>query len=126
MQLQELVKMVRTLESIQHERLDVNLSYKIMKFMKSAKDDVEFYEKTAKAIIEDNALRDENGNVIHDNNGGIQMNVKAQADIEKQIEELNTKEVEEPTIRFNIKDFRGLRLSVVDLMNLDKILIEEE
>lgn len=125
MQLKELVKAIRTLETVQYEKTDISFSYKLMKFMKAAKDDVAFYDRTANEIINKYALRDNDGKVVSQGNN-IQLDLSKKEEMEKEIEKLNTTEIEFPNIKFNIVDFQGLKLSVFDLMNLENFIIEEE
>lgn len=125
MKLKELVKAVRTLESLQYEKTDIHLSYKIMKLLKLTKDEVDFYDQTAQEIVKKFALKDEKGNYVQQN-GNVILDAKFKEDIEKETMELNEKEVEVPNIKFHVVDFENLKLSVVDLMNIEKFLIEEE
>lgn len=125
MKLVDLVKAERVIESLSDKKLDINLSYKFMKFLKSIKDDVNFYDNKAKEIIEKYAERDENDNIVGEGTS-IQLDAEKQAEMKKEIEELNNKEVDEPSIKFNMAELQGLQLSVVELLSLDKIINQED
>lgn len=124
MELKELVKAVRIMESIQYEKTNINLAYKIMKFMRMAKDDVEFYDKTAGEIINKYALKDKKNEVVVKENK-IQLNLAKQEEMNKEVEALNTKEIDFPEVKFNLSDFEGINFSAVELMSLEKFIVEE-
>ena len=124
MELKELVKAVRIMESIQYEKTNINLAYKIMKFMRMAKDDVEFYDKTAGEIINKYALKDKKNEVVVKENK-IQLDLAKQEEMNKEVEALNTKEIDFPEVKFKLSDFEGINFSAVELMSLEKFIIEE-
>jgi len=124
MELKELVKAVRIMESIQYEKTNINLAYKIMKFMKMAKDDVEFYDKTAGEIINKYALKDKKNEVVVKENK-IQLDLAKQEEMNKEVEALNTKEIDFPEVKFKLSDFEGINFSAVELMSLEKFIVEE-
>ena len=124
MELKELVKAVRIMESIQYEKTNINLAYKIMKFMRMAKDDVEFYDKTAGEIINKYALKDKKNEVVVKENK-IQLDLAKQEEMNKEFETLNTKEIDFPEVKFKLSDFEGINFSAVELMSLEKFIVEE-
>lgn len=124
MELKELVKAVRIMESIQYEKTNINLAYKIMKFMRMAKDDVEFYDKTAGEIINKYALKDKKNEVVVKENK-IQLDLAKQEEMNKEVETLNTKEIDFPEVKFKLSDFEGINFSAVELMSLEKFIVEE-
>jgi len=124
MELKELVKAVRIMESIQYEKTNINLAYKIMKFMRMAKDDVEFYDKTAGEIINKYALKDKKNEVVVKENK-IQLDLAKQEEMNKEVEALNTKEIDFPEVKFKLSDFEGINFSAVELMSLEKFIVEE-
>lgn len=124
MELKELVKAARTMESIQYEKTNINLAYKIMKFMRLAKDDVDFYDKTAGEIINKYALKDKKNEVVVKDNK-VQLDLSKQEEMNKEVEALNTKEIEFPEVKFNLSDFEGIQFSAVELMSLEKFIVEE-
>lgn len=124
MQLMDLVKAEGVIESLSHEKVDINLSYKMMKFLKAAGDDVNFYKSKVSEIIEKYAVRDEENNIISDGIN-VQFDTNKQEELDKEIRELNTKEIEVPQIHFTLTELQGLKLSAVDMMNLEQFIIQE-
>ena len=112
------------MESIQYEKTNINLAYKIMKFMRMAKDDVEFYDKTAGEIINKYALKDKKNEVVVKENK-IQLDLAKQEEMNKEVETLNTKEIDFPEVKFKLSDFEGINFSAVELMSLEKFIVEE-
>lgn len=125
MQLVDLIKAERVLDSLKNEKLDIQLSYKIMKFLKEIKDDIAFYDAKAKEILNKYSIKDENNELVM-KNGLPQPDASKKAEIDKEVDELNKTEVKTPSITFDVREFIGLKLSVQDLMYLDNILKEEE
>lgn len=125
MKLKNLVKAVKTLETLQYEKTNINLSYKLMKILKTTKDDVDFYNKSAQGIIDKYALRDENGNYVYQN-GSVSLDATKEQKIKKETDTLNEKEVEIPNIKLTLNELKFLRLSAADLMNIEEFITEEE
>lgn len=125
MQLIELVKAGRIIESLQQESVEIGLAYKMMKFLKDTKDDISFYDNKARELVEKYALRDEEGKPVMQG-GNIRLDMDRKDEFDKEVLELNTTEVNCPEVKFNIQEFEGIRLSVVSLMALDNFISKEE
>lgn len=125
MKLKNLVKAVKTLETLQYEKTNINFSYKLMKILKTTKDDVDFYNKSAQAIIDKYALRDENGNYVYQN-GSVSLDATKEQKIKKETDSLNEKDVEIPNIKLILNELKFFRLSAADLMNIEEFITEEE
>lgn len=127
MQLIKLVNAEGLIESLADEKVDVSLSYKLMKFIQAAANEVVFYKKKRDEIIKQYALKDEKGEILVDEtNGGIKFSPENKENIEKAFRELAETDVAVPDIKFHVQELRGLQLSIKDLISLQDFIIEEE
>ena len=100
------------------------LAYKIMKFCKGAATEEEFYNSKRNEIIRTYAEKDENGQVIVNNDGTVRIIQDKIAEANGALKELNMLDVEAPNIKFTLDELEGLELSVADMFTLDAFIEE--
>ena len=100
------------------------LAYKIMKFCKSAATEEEFYETKRNEIINMYAVRDENGQIVVNDDGMINIVPDKITEANTAMIELNSIEVEAPNIKFTLDELEGLELSAADMFALDAFIEE--
>ena len=100
------------------------LAYKIMKFCKSVAVEEEFYNAKRNEIINTYAIKDENGQVVVNNDGMISIVPDKISEANAVMQELNSLEVEAPSIKFTLDELEGLKLSVADMFALDAFIEE--
>lgn len=125
MEILNLVKANKVISSFADEKININLSYKFMKFLKLTNDSVEFYNSKIKEIINKYARKnDKDENIII--NGDIMLDSTKKNEIEKDLNELNQIEINDINVKFTLKELQGLTISVNDLVVLDEFIKEEE
>ena len=105
-------------------KISSKLAYKIMKFCKSVATEEEFYNNKRSEIINTYAVKDENGQIVADDNGMIKIVPDKIAEANSAIAELNSIEVEAPSVRFTLDELEGLDMSVANMFALDAFIEE--
>lgn len=103
----------------------VSTRYKMAKFMKATEDDYSFYVKQYQDIMNDCALRGEDGNIKHDGER-VALNPSKVDEYVRRMEELDGQEVECPSITFSVDELEPFDLSVDALLALDPIIVQKE
>lgn len=99
-------------------------AYKIMKFCKGAANEEEFYNSKRNEIINSYAEKDENGQVIVNEDGTVRIMQDKIAEANIALRELNSIDVEAPSVKFKLDELEGLELSVADMFALDAFIEE--
>lgn len=119
-----LINAANIFEKFAQEKMVTQLAYKIMKFCKAVAVEEEFYQTRQNEIINIYAVKDENGQVVADQNGIIKIIPDKIAEANAAMIELNGMEVEAPNIKFTLAELEGLELSVADMFALDAFIEE--
>lgn len=102
--------------------IDIQLKYKIMKFIKSTNSDEEFYNSEISNIITECAERDEDGNVKQDKNGDVVITTDMQERFYQQTNALNNTDVDVKEFSLSIDEVAQLKLSVRQMLALDNFI----
>ncbi len=121
MKLNKIMSIRRIFNEHLNEKLSVNLSYKIMKFMKASDNEDAFYSAEMQKLIEEFAEKDKDGKLIRQGNGVKIMPEKIK-ECQQTAEKLNETEIEKPNINFTIEELGELKLSVSEMYVLDEII----
>lgn len=89
---------------------DMQLAFKVVKFIKAAETEADFYDKKYSEIITRFAMRDENGNFVQTERG-LSISPNFINNFTKEVEELNSVEVEAPDIKFTIEELNKCDLT---------------
>lgn len=104
--------------------MPAQLAYKIMKIMKNTQNDIIFYQEQINKIINTYGEKDENGNLIQQEQG-VKIIENKLPECNQKMAELNNTEVEFPNIKFSLKELEPFKFSVVDMYQLDEIIKED-
>lgn len=119
-----LLNISSTLGQYAQTKVSSRLAYKIMKFCKSVATDEEFYSEKKREIVDMYAIKDENGQIVVDENGIVKIIPDKISEANVAMQELNAIEVDVPSIRFKLEELDELKMSAADMFVLDE-LIEE-
>ena len=120
MKLMDVINARRIISRVVTQKMNGNLSYGIMKFIKNSNDDEDFFNSQFKMIVEKYAQKDVKGNWLKNEDGGVLIRKDAITECNSKIEELYSTEVNVPWM-FNIQDigsadcFSPQDLSVLDV-----------
>lgn len=107
----------------QTESISAPLAYKIMKLMKNTQNDCDFYQEKFNAILTEYGEKDNNGQLIQENNG-IKIQDGKMEECTSKVNELNNTEIELPKIKFTLEELRPYNFSVIDMAKIDELIQE--
>lgn len=107
----------------QTESISASLAYKIMKLMKNTQNDCDFYQEKFNAILTEYGEKDDNGQLIQENNG-IKIQDGKMEECTSKVNELNNTEIELPKIKFTLEELKPYNFSVIDMAKIDELIQE--
>ena len=107
----------------QTESISAPLAYKIMKLIKSTQNDCDFYQEKFNAILTEYGEKDDNGQLIQENNG-IKIQDGKMEECTSKVNELNNTEIELPKIKFTLEELKPYNFSVIDMAKIDEFIQE--
>lgn len=119
-----LINAAKVFSQVAQMKISSKLAYKIMKLCKSVATEEEFYNNKRNEIINEYAVKDENGQIVVSDDGMISIMQDKIPVAEKALRELNEIEVDMPDIKFMLDELDELKLSVADMFALDAFIVE--
>ena len=107
----------------QTESISAPLAYKIMKLMKNTQNDCDFYQEKFNAILTEYGEKDDNGQLIQENNG-IKIQDGKMEECTSKVNELNNTEIELPKIKFTLEELKPYNFSVIDIAKIGEFIQE--
>ena len=123
MKLKNLIQARNVLFQHKNDKVPSALAYKLMKFVKTSDSDEVFYNEKIQSVLEECALRDENGKMKVLENGNIVLQPAKADEFHKQLEEIQNLEVEKPNFEFTINELEPLSFSMTEIESLDEFII---
>lgn len=119
-----LINAADILNQFANTKVSSKLAYKIMKFCKGVANEEEFYNSKINEIINTYAEKDEDGQVIVNDDGVVRIMQDKIAEANAAMMELNMLEVDMPNVRFTLDELDGFELSATDMFVLDAFIEE--
>ena len=107
----------------QTKSISADLAYKIMKLMKNTQNDCDFYQEKFNAILNEYGEKDDDGQLIQENNG-IKIQDGKMEECTSKVNELNNTEIELPKIKFTLEELKPYNFSVIDMAKIDELIQE--
>ena len=89
---------------------DMQLALKVIKFIKAVETETDFYDKKYSEIVSKYAVKDKDGN-IEQNERGLLIGKDFISDFTKEIDSLNTVDVDKPDFEFTVDDLNKCDLT---------------
>ncbi len=105
------------------EKLPASIAYKLAKFLRLTDGDEKFFNEKFKAILDNYAQKDEDGNFVR-GDGGIVLKPETAEVCKQELRELEGTEIELP-FQFSMDDMSCLTLSIKDCFDMDGLIKEE-
>lgn len=118
------INATKIFNQVAQTKVSSKLAYKIMKLCKAAIAEEEFYNNKRNEIINEYAVRDEDGKISVSDDGMISIVKDKIQEAEMALKELNEIEVDVPNIKFTLDELDELKLSVADMFVLDAFIEE--
>lgn len=113
---QDTVKIVTAAkERLYNKRFNLQTQYKILKLVKAIEEEDELMNKSILIIANEYAEKDNNGEVIKTEDGGIKIDENKKAELALALNNLNSAELQLPDIYFSLEEFDGLDLTLEEL-----------
>lgn len=101
---------------IRSASLPFKTAHKLTKLSKAVEEEIGFYREKMTELIEQYALKDDNGNYVYINDGrDIAIVPDKIVECQTKIRELETMEIELPNIIFSVDEFENTTLTVDEL-----------
>lgn len=122
MKLSEVLNLNEGIKSLSLQKMDIDLSYDVIKFSKLIDEEIKIYDETRKKLIETLALKNEDGAFLEKDGQYVFGDNKEEFD--KEYFKLMEKEIQIKLIKIKKSVLRENRakLSPIDLVRLEKII----
>lgn len=98
---------------VKSQKLSMKVSYNIARLAKAIEQELEFYREKFSAIVQEYSDKDENGNPIPTDDGGIKIKPGFEHECYHAIDELQNLDVELPDVKFSIEDFGNVEIEPI-------------
>ena len=120
---QKLLGVQETIDKLQSTHLSIRTLYKFSKLSKAVGEEMDFYREKLRALIEEYAQRDENGQPVQEA-GNIRIIPEKISECNERINELLNLEVELPDIEFELDELENISLSMDEFNHLLPFIVE--
>lgn len=110
------IKIVTAARStLKDKKFNLQTQYKILKLVKAIEEEEEIMNQSVLKIANEYAEKDEIGNIIQNEDGGIKIDQNRKNDLALALNNLNSAELQLPDIYFSLEEFEGLDLTLEEL-----------
>ena len=102
-------------EGLKDKSFNLQTQYKILKLVKAIEEEDELMNQSVLKIANEYAAKDEDGNTITTEDGGIKIDENKKAELALALDGLNAAELQLPDIYFSLEEFEGLNLTLEEL-----------
>lgn len=106
---------------ISDTKFDINTQYKLLKIKKAIEEEEELY-LTQLDRLQEYCLRDENGNLIKNEDGGYAIDTEKAQECADIVKEINSIQIQIPDIQFSLDELAPLQLTFKELEVLDPFI----
>lgn len=102
-------------ENLKDKSFNIQTQYKILRLMKAIEEEDELMNQSVLKIAKKYAIKDENGEIVVDNEGRFKLDNNKNNEITEALEEINSAQLQLPDIYFSLDEFEGLDLTLEEL-----------
>ena len=102
-------------EGLKDKSFNLQTQYKILKLVKAIEEEDELMNQSVLKIANEYAAKDEDGNTITTEDGGIKIDENKKTELALALDGLNAAELQLPDIYFSLEEFEGLNLTLEEL-----------
>lgn len=106
---------------ISDTKFDINTQYKLLKIKKAIEEEEELY-LTQLDRLQEYCLKDENGNLIKNEDGGYAIDTEKAQECADIVKEINSIQIQIPDIQFSLDELTPLQLTFKELEVLDPFI----
>ena len=108
-------------QRISNAKFNIDTQYKLLKLKKAIAEEEEIYEQQLEQLKE-YCLRDENGNLVRNDEGGYAIDTSKTTECEKLVKQINSIQIQIPDIYFSLDELASLDLTFNELEALDHFI----
>lgn len=108
-------------QRISNVKFNIDTQYKLLKLKKAIAEEEEIYEQQLERLKE-YCLRDENGNFIRNEEGGLAVDTERIEECTTIVTEINNIQIQVPDIYFSLDELSPLELTFSELEALDPFI----
>ena len=101
--------------NLKDKAFNLQTQYKILRLVKAIEEEEELMQQSVLKVAEQYAQRDENGQIIINEDGGFSLNRSRMEEITNELNNINNAEIQIPDIYFSLDEFEGLGLTLEEL-----------
>lgn len=126
MKLVDIVNARKVISTKATEKLEFGLAYKFAKFIKLTNDDEDFYVRHQKKLIEQYCKKDDEGNIVPDENGRYQFDDDKIKPLNEKLKELADTDVEIlNTCKFTTEELKPIQFSIEEVLALGDLIKDD-
>lgn len=103
-------------------KMPVKVAYKIMKILSSIEKEEEFFNSKMREIIDEYGKKDEQGNPVFTESGGVEIKEGVEGECNQKVAELNSLEIEISDLKLTLDELDGIELTPREIYALDPII----
>lgn len=108
-------------QRISNAKFNIDTQYKLLKLKKAIAEEEEIYEQQLEQLKE-YCLRDENGNLVRNDEGGYAIDTSRASECEELVKQINAIQIQIPDIYFSLNELEQLDLTFNELEALDRFI----
>jgi hypothetical protein len=124
MKLKDLILAKKTIQSHTQDKMPSRLAYKMMKLLKASESEDAFYNEKMKQIVNEFALKNEDGTIRFTDDGGVLVKNDMLENFNAAITELEEMQVDIPEIKFTLSELESINFSISEMFTLDEFIEE--
>lgn len=101
--------------NLKDKAFNLQTQYKILRLVKAIEEEDELMQQSVLKVAEQYAQRDENGQIIINEDGGFSLDRNRMEEITNELNNINNAEIQIPDIYFSLDEFEGLGLTLEEL-----------
>lgn len=113
---------LKIFKKISTKTFDINTQYKFLLIKKKLEEDQKLIQEQAELIAQQFGEKNEQGQIIQTQEGGIKILPEKQQECLTQVQKLNNQQIQLPDIYFTFDELDGLDLTLVDLEILEPFI----
>lgn len=113
---------LKIFKKISTKTFDINTQYKFLLIKKKLEEDQKLIQEQAELIAQQFGEKNEQGQIIQTQEGGIKILPEKQQECITQVQKLNNQQIQLPDIYFTFDELDGLDLTLTDLEILEPFI----
>ena len=124
--LNALMNSVEVMNDLIQKKMKIKVAYKIARLAREIQKEIELFESTRHTLIEKYGIKNENGELVEDKNGGYPIQKEKKDEFLKETNELLNSKISLNVDKLSLKDLEEAELTPQQIIKLIDFIEEEE